>query len=654
MIATVPNCFELQSKYLSVQVPPQFQNTPIHMIHPSFLEKFGTGGAAVEATTLLGRLLRISPSFQDPNIMNLLGKSHKQSRVIVETNISNLRSKVNLSNGCASELILSILKLGGDSKAQAMNWLIQSISLNAEAEKDNPSPFISSSSGFLINLNSVFLILCQPIINDIEKLKKIQISYLSNKESKSIFPVDCTKLTPIDSFSEVVSNTTSTSSSNNNSNSTEETMSFMTQSFFMCWRSLHLGYAQQCDQYYNNLRGLSHFHEGLHTDEPRSIHYFVRKLCFDVQLFNPLILTDIIKFCACSAYIVLSALTSTDTASNDNIKSVFNFAGLQQQSQQQQLSPVMESSTIQKSWLLLPNQMTENQKRVLLSLPEHLIDDLMTILCTIARTEPSYLATVTITNSLESILSLIIFFLRRPWAVQSPHLRAKFGQVLFHVFLPCSLRKNEDMWSHITPVDGPHTNLLDHLIEAQEFLAPTLLLLYGDVEKTGFYEKLTNRRSIMIVLKHLWSLPSHRQAFRGIASMNNTIIDNTLIDNTASTVLNEFATSSTMNMDDRNHNYFIRFANGLMNETNALVTTTMEKLSEIKKIQILMKNPTEWLALGTEGQDQTKEKLDQCEREVKGTAGLCIETLNMLNYLTSDEVIRLPFLMDEILPRFTR
>ena len=32
--------------------------------------------------------------------------------------------------------------------------------------------------------------------------------------------------------------------------------------------------------------------------------------------------------------------------------------------------------------------------------------------------------------------------------------------------------------------------------------------------------------------------------------------------------------------------YFVRFANGLMNETNALVATTMDKLVEIKKVQV--------------------------------------------------------------------
>jgi hypothetical protein len=60
------------------------------------------------------------------------------------------------------------------------------------------------------------------------------------------------------------------------------------------------------------------------------------------------------------------------------------------------------------------------------------------------------------------------------------------------------------------------------------YLAPALLLMYGDVERTGlppsanddcsppegFYEKLVNRRSIMVVLRHLWTLAPHRPAFR--------------------------------------------------------------------------------------------------------------------------------------------
>ena len=48
-----------------------------------------------------------------------------------------------------------------------------------------------------------------------------------------------------------------------------------------------------------------------------------------------------------------------------------------------------------------------------------------------------------------------------------------------------------------------------------------------------------------------------------------------------------------MNANDQDDS-FIKFANGLMNETNALVATTMDKLVEIKKTQVLMNTPTEW------------------------------------------------------------
>jgi Ubiquitin elongating factor core len=195
--------------------------------------------------------------------------------------------------------------------------------------------------------------------------------------------------------------------------------------------------------------------------------------------------------------------------------------------------------------------------------------------------------------------------------------------------------------------DGPHSSLLGSHFEAQRYLAPALLLLYGDVERTGFYEKLTNRRSIMVVLKHLWTLETHRPAFRGIATVG------TNSSTTASASSSSSAASADVAGDTRTHakaeadvvesmmttdsqlsfvemsddadeeeqmaiamslsqasqdtasppssapapapapveydstpddNYFIRFANGLMNETNSLVSTTMDRLGTLQTI----------------------------------------------------------------------
>ena len=197
------------------------------------------------------------------------------------------------------------------------------------------------------------------------------------------------------------------------------------------------------------------------------------------------------------------------------------------------------------------------------------------------------------------MLRLIIYLLRRPWAAQSPHLRAKFGEVLFEVFLPSSAKA--DSASQGLAGDGPHTYLLYSEPTAQAFMVPCLLLLYGDVERTGFYEKLGHRFRIASVLKHLWQSAEHKQAFRQIANERE---------------------------------YFVRFANGLMNETNNLVSAMMDKLPQIKQTQMLMKNPAEWARLTEEQRNQESERFSDNERSVKDSCLLCNETVHMLNYLT--------------------
>ena len=203
------------------------------------------------------------------------------------------------------------------------------------------------------------------------------------------------------------------------------------------------------------------------------------------------------------------------------------------------------------------------------------------------------------------------------------------------------------MWTGAALADGPHSSLLGSLFEAQKYLAPALLLLYGDVERTGFYEKLTNRRSIMVVLKHLWTLDTHRPAFRGIATVGSSLsslssaplptpsavsdiegptssspadaVDvaaavvvspptsmDIVADQNASNQSSYELTDQEQQQKDEeeavalslslsiqvptpapieydstpDENYFIRFANGLMNETNSLVSMTMERLGK--------------------------------------------------------------------------
>jgi hypothetical protein len=145
---------------------------------------------------------------------------------------------------------------------------------------------------------------------------------------------------------------------------------------------------------------------------------------------TPQLLTDALLFTSIACTSLLNQLVDNNTQASNN-------KGTQQ-------------------WRVSTDSLTPNQLNLLTTIPEHMIDDIMSIVLTIGKVEPSILST----QSLSGLLSLVVYFLRRPWAINAPFLRAKLGLVLFQVFLPHSDRHRGDMWSHAVPVNGPHTSLL--------------------------------------------------------------------------------------------------------------------------------------------------------------------------------------------------
>lgn len=589
----------LSNPSLSRNVPPAF------LQNPAYIESHASKGAALEHKTLLGQILRYAPDAMDPKVQEVFKDATKQSKNVYDSKIADMRLRLSTVQAAVAEIILNLLRSGGAAKEATLCWWKASIIENLEAEKDRPSPLLVSSNGFLINLCSVSLSLALPVLSDPDKLKKVDYQFIFSDEGRAIFPESSTRLALESTLRAITPNIHLPLPV-----VAPREFNFITVSFFFCWRVLHLGIVSHCNRYIHILRGLHHYSSGLAEGDRHALHYFFLKVVADTQLLRQDLLDQLVMFCSCAATKLMEALDYSEKSSDFLPNSI---------------------------WLLSPEQLSENQKVLLLRLPEHFIDDIVSILLFVSKSMPQSLRTC----SLDSILTLIVFFLRRPWAIQSPHLRAKFGQLLFHLFLPVADRQHEERYTNFPSIDGPHTSLLSTHVGAQRFLAPSLLLLYGDVERTGFYEKLSNRRSIMLVLKHLWTLPTHRQAFQGIATSN---VDTRHLESDSAT---------TESSELRSQNSFVRFANGLLNETNYLVASTIDKLSEIRKYQLLIQNGVEWSRLTEEEKKQQVERHESNEQECRGTAGLCSETLNMLNYLTSDPVIRKPFLFDEILPRFT-
>lgn len=87
-------------------------------------------------------------------MMDLFKESFKQPRNIVEGNLNNIRSRVTSVQKASADIIMNLLKAGGVAKVEVFKWMAMSILLNVEAEKGRPSPLISSSSGFTVNLGA--------------------------------------------------------------------------------------------------------------------------------------------------------------------------------------------------------------------------------------------------------------------------------------------------------------------------------------------------------------------------------------------------------------------------------------------------------------------------------------------------------------------
>lgn len=380
-------------------------------VHPMMMRNFNflltncRKGAAIENKTFLGTLLHFAPSANDPAFQELFKDPTKQSRQSVDAKIHEMRNKQRTLLQSTSDLILILLKCGGDVKVKTLTWLKSAVLENIEAEKDQPSPLLCASSGFLLNLSHLMLNLVEPILDDGSKLAKIDSGFLYSGAGDELFPRSLTGLVPSDLFTRSATDTAVTGEKGEKGEKGEE-YSFVTQSFFLCWRAIHLGIVPLCNRYKQLIQGLNHHWEGLQSNEPQALHYFWLKLVIDIHFLEPTLVRKVLQFTSASSDRLMSWLQTTDTYTRDTIDS--------------------------HVWLLSPSDMTEAQQKMLARLPEHFIDDLMTVTLFIAKASPLALRDC----NLEPVLTLVVWLLRRPWAIQSPHLRAKLGQVIA-VLLVC-------------------------------------------------------------------------------------------------------------------------------------------------------------------------------------------------------------------------
>jgi hypothetical protein len=274
------------------------------------IEWLGHAGAALEHQTLLGRILRIAIDPRDPMVQASYKDIHRQTKVGAENKINSFRGVSAQVLNKGYELVMALLKAGSPSKEVVTAWLVEALAQNKEASKGHPNQMACSSIGMLGNVAALSLRLCKPYMNDTEKLKKIDWSFISHSDSHDIVPREETKLASL-------SAPTTTEAPLH-----EGEYTFMTQSFFIGWRALHLGFVSQYSQYEGHMRRLHHFHSNLMNDEPQAVSMFMHKMVIDTIILTPEYLESAVAYCTSASTCLVDVLNGAEK--NSDINSVKN------------------------------------------------------------------------------------------------------------------------------------------------------------------------------------------------------------------------------------------------------------------------------------------------------------------------------------------
>ncbi|KAL7564130.1 hypothetical protein ACA910_021105 [Epithemia clementina (nom. ined.)] len=540
----------------------QFMANLAQQQQPAFKKRSGPG---LEKFTFLGMCFRLgiptknNPTFSPTSIL-------RQSFSALESATSQQRQQLRLYQESCNQLLHNMIKAGTKPRQAVMDWFVDGLLVNAGASATRPDITKVSSPNLLLNMSVALLKLCEPFVSDPKKHHLIDPHFCSEPSAhKGVYASTGDDAVPRLASSEDIANAMKVEYNPKNA--------FVTQLFFLTARAVHFGIASSLSQHESLLRHLSHLHwqitsRGSSSDlqsDPQFAVYVSRQRAAEVALFQEDMVADHLRF-------------------------------LQ----------------------LVAKVLCEMKDEDLAIMPEDFVSDVCHVITSMAKLKPKLLRGIDVTFTFKQAVKL----LSPTYAsmVRNYNLRAMLGDVLYELFLPPSndVDRRESVPTSVYIDSRTNETYLLSDPGAQECLAPSLLLLYGEVEHTGYYDRMSHRAKISSIIKYLWESSEHRPAFRRIT---------------------------------QNKESFIKFANGIMNETNTLIATVMQKLPEIREAQVKIKSPQEWAALSEEQQKQISERLEENEREVKHALPLCNKTLQMFGYLNTDEDIRNLFLLEELCAR---
>jgi len=426
-------------------------------------------GPAVERGTVLG--LCLAPHVNLSTAIQQFPDPFRVSRQQHTEVLTTILAPVHALQQQQSALLLSLLKGGNASKAAALKWVSVALSVNAAATAERPDYLKVSSTGFRYNLAACLLSLTQPVCGDLNKEAKI------SRETAlacwdGAYPSDWTPLVPLAEGAPPATPPT-------------EEPNFITQSFFLAARAVHLSLVQ--------------FHYSFENLE-RQVSFLVGRAQRNGH--DPAQDPHLAQH--------LKAYHLQDGLLHDPVL----------------LDPCLALVGTMARWLTIAPPASMSR------LPEHLLEDLCLMTSCAARAPPSVLQAASVNSlsgappALDSLFECGLRFLSSGATLaHAPHLRAKLGDLLYEVYLGSDAKSAQDQQRRGEAAElGPQHRLLLKHPSAVRDLAPALLDLYGAVEGLNAQDKNSTRVRASCLLKYLWSSEEHRKTFRRITGDSSTFV----------------------------------------------------------------------------------------------------------------------------------
>lgn len=237
-------------------------------------------------------------------------------------------------------------------------------------------------------------------------------------------------------------------------------------------------------------------------------------------------------------------------------------------------------------------------------LPEYFVDDLCELMLYVGQTSPKALEGL----QLQEIMTFMVVFMGSPGYVKNPFVRSRISEVLCVLLQPHAGADRRR-----PPVAASIQTLIEGDPMVQQYLVRSLMKLYVDIEFTdrsnSFYEKFSTRANVGMLLELLWNMPAHRESWKALATGRGP--------------------PDPRGAAEGQHVH-LQFCNMIINDSTYLLGEALEKLPQVRDLEVLMEDKTAWDALSKREQQEKEAVLRQESQIIKHhltSASIAVKTL---------------------------